>query len=144
MFSVPYQRIDDLDQPELVAKVFQAYIENKIEWDLCCRLIRCINSAYYPDLITFLNENINQQQRKIVYEQLQSSGLVKIDEYAIISQSDKKPQALMPMPFPLPPPVLQSPIGRRSPIRQDKDKARIKLVETELGKVFREIIGEIY
>ncbi|MGK7887315.1 MAG: hypothetical protein AB4057_22135 [Crocosphaera sp.] len=133
-------RLDDEGKAELLGRLFRAYLEERIHQQILFRLSQAIDKAFFDDLIYLLQTEKSQKYNQLVYEQLQSTGLVKIADFAEISSPNEDRQKIFGIPsiMKMPPP-LPSARGKMFDPSNEK-RAKIQLVLSELGEVFCEIL----
>ncbi len=75
-------RLDDLNKPEIVARVFQAFMANKISYSEFRRLASAIDIAFLDDLLALLEEKpslmVKRGHRENIRENLFRAGLCSI------------------------------------------------------------------
>jgi hypothetical protein len=98
-------RLDDLEKPQILAKLFNAHIEEKIDFSTFRRLASAVERAYIDDLKDIIQEKLDAERINVVQEQLLISGLTKIQNIATVSKpssSNSRPsyRPKPPKPFP--------------------------------------------
>lgn len=77
LFSI--DKASDLEKPEIVAKIFLAYINNQITYDVLRRMIEAINQAFVDDLKTLIYKgSISNKSQEPYLRYLVSTGLTEV------------------------------------------------------------------
>jgi len=83
------ERLDDMSKPNLVAHAFQAYMEQKIDFDMFQRLAGAIDKSFYSDLMALKSRggsNALSPQAKL---ELSNSGIIELESTPSINLSSR-------------------------------------------------------
>lgn len=127
-------RLDDLDKPSILAKLFNAYIEKKIDFSTFRRLASAVERAYIDDLKDIIEEKTELLKQNLIKEQLINSGLAKIDPSANVTKNSGSSRG-----FPAAPAVPTSFFNREV---ETIGQARINFVLSELGQLYVKIMTD--
>lgn len=133
-------RLDELDKIPLLAKLFRAYINDRIDLALFRRLASALDRAFIDDLNSLL-ELDRYSGKQAFFKQLLLSGLTEISDRSRVSnpRKDREKSRRMGVPAPVP-------FGISNPLNSsdDDDYAYLGLEISELGQLFVEIMNETF
>lgn len=81
-------RCDDIEKAILIGKVFKAYLEERITYDMFRRCTRTIDIAYINDLKDFIMFNKEQDLNNVDYQDYVSMGVVTAYDINSIRRHD--------------------------------------------------------
>ena len=85
-------RLDDMDKPRLIASAFQAFMEEKIDFDIFQRLASAIDKTFYVDLmspkLTRFPNGLSPQAKL----ELANSGIIELESTPSINLSSRNNQ----------------------------------------------------
>lgn len=127
-------RLDEIDKIPLLAKLFKAYIDDRIDLALFRRLATALDRAFIDDIKSLL-ELENPHERPPFFKQLLISGLTEISDRPTVTNREKQRARGMGI----------SPIALKSanPFQTPNDDyVNLRFEVSELGKIFIEIVKE--
>ena len=77
-------RLDDMEKPELVGKLFKAYMLGRIEFPAFQRLAAAVERAYLPDLFELKGYYDGQSSDDAIAQRLASHGLLHFSVEVLI------------------------------------------------------------
>jgi hypothetical protein len=86
-------KIESDGKPEIIGKLFAAYIEEKIDFQIYLRLAFIVKSLFYYDLLDLKNITKKNVVTYSINDSIATSGLIETDMiYINENDTEKKPQ----------------------------------------------------
>lgn len=86
------ERLDDMGKPNLIARAFQAYMEEQIDFDMFQRLASAIDKSFYSDLMSFKSVGSPNRLSPQAKLELSNSGIIELQSTPSIDLSSRNNQ----------------------------------------------------